>query len=54
MYEIKTPFNFYHDGVTKTRYEIGVQAIPEDAAVVAVGEGWAVKVKKPATGKKKQ
>jgi|WetSurMetagenome_2_1015567.scaffolds.fasta_scaffold383058_2 hypothetical protein len=45
MYDVKNPFDFYHDGVTKTSYAAGVQDIPDDAAEIAVREGWAVEVK---------
>ena len=46
MINVKIPFDFYHDGVTKTHYPAGLQDVPEDAAKVALTEKWAVKVKK--------
>jgi hypothetical protein len=46
MFDIKIPFNFYHDGVTKTFYDKGTHALPDDAAEIAVREWWAVKLDK--------
>jgi hypothetical protein len=53
MIEVITPFDFYHDGVTRSSYASGMQDIPEDAATVALAEGWAVEVKKSGNKSKK-
>ena len=45
-------FDFYHDGINPTRYEVGEQEILEDAATVAIAEGWAVEEQKPVKKKK--
>jgi len=37
---VKTPFDFYHDGITPTLYEAGEQELPKDAFAVAEAEGW--------------
>lgn len=41
MVTAKIPFDFYHDGIHPTHYEMGDE-LPEDAAKVAIAEGWAV------------
>jgi len=37
---VKTPFDFYHDGINPTHYPAGEQDIPKDALAVAEAEGW--------------
>lgn len=38
----KIKFNFYHDGIHPTHYQVGDE-LPEDAAKVALAEGWATR-----------
>lgn len=45
MYRVTKAFNFYHNGVTPTHYGEGLHDLPEDAAAVAVNEGWAESAK---------
>lgn len=37
---VKTPFDFYHDGINPTHYPAGEQELPKDALAVAESEGW--------------
>lgn len=41
MHKVNKAFDFYHDGINPTHYPVGEQALPEDAAKVAVDMEWA-------------
>jgi hypothetical protein len=45
MYNVKKPFKYAHGGHTVVAYEPGEQDLPDDAAKVALAEGWAEKAK---------